>query len=288
LLDRSTGLRWQTGSGLEPALLAEAASACEALELAGSDDWRLPTVAELETLLDGSPDAAAGMVGLLALTGAEAGPHWALGPAGAVGAEWFVSYGGHGFTSYGLQTQAYKFRARCVRQEFPALNRTGPRFVQQPDGSVVDTWFSRTWQMPANAATARTHVQAVAWCKAQSGGYHLPSIGELRSVLNRRSATSPPFEPNVFAGLPDAMLWSASQAAAVPDAHLAVMDFLGPIFAQSNDTLGTAWCVRQACPAGYVALAVDATYTCAASTTAGRSCSFARLSEVVCAALVMF
>lgn len=50
--DLSTGLVWTRGPVASSATLPEAVRACEVLVLGGADDWRLPTVAELETLVD--------------------------------------------------------------------------------------------------------------------------------------------------------------------------------------------------------------------------------------------
>ena len=51
------GLVWATGTNGENVPWEDANAYCDTLELAGRDDWRLPTLAELETLHD---PAAAG------------------------------------------------------------------------------------------------------------------------------------------------------------------------------------------------------------------------------------
>ncbi|WP_044242871.1 Lcl C-terminal domain-containing protein [Chondromyces apiculatus] len=54
-LDRETGLRWERtfGTNAEVPTLAEAEARCAALPLAGGG-WRLPTIAELQTIVDES------------------------------------------------------------------------------------------------------------------------------------------------------------------------------------------------------------------------------------------
>jgi hypothetical protein len=49
--DRATYLTWQRGL-LAPLRWLDALAACEALTLGGFDDWRLPTLKELLTVID--------------------------------------------------------------------------------------------------------------------------------------------------------------------------------------------------------------------------------------------
>lgn len=80
--DRFTGLTWQrdraTGTDLE------ATAGCDALFLAGVTDWRLPTSAELATLVDFSvpPDFSSGVVRIdtLAFPTAVAADYWTSTP----------------------------------------------------------------------------------------------------------------------------------------------------------------------------------------------------------------
>lgn len=52
-------LLWQVGTNGENVPWDEAHEYCETLELAGFDDWRLPTLVELESLHDPSSDSGA-------------------------------------------------------------------------------------------------------------------------------------------------------------------------------------------------------------------------------------
>ncbi len=54
--DQRSGLAWQAAS-LVDVTWDEALAQCEALELAGRDDWRLPNIKELETLVDRNTNA---------------------------------------------------------------------------------------------------------------------------------------------------------------------------------------------------------------------------------------
>ena len=52
VLDTTTGLEWQASPFAESMKHADAVKACAELRLGGHDDWRLPTRAELLTLVD--------------------------------------------------------------------------------------------------------------------------------------------------------------------------------------------------------------------------------------------
>ena len=54
LIDNKTGLMWQDNSAAKYKMKdwQGALAFCEELHLAGHDDWRLPTVKELETVID--------------------------------------------------------------------------------------------------------------------------------------------------------------------------------------------------------------------------------------------
>jgi hypothetical protein len=58
--DPETGLTWQVNVASDYVNWSDAAAYCDGLELADRDDWRLPTISELRTLVRGCPETMTG------------------------------------------------------------------------------------------------------------------------------------------------------------------------------------------------------------------------------------
>src|SRR6185369_11151068 len=103
-LDAKTGLEWQRDiSDVAPMRWADALAYCEKLRLAGACDWRLPSVKELLTIVDGD-----------AFPDAPPEPHLTSTIVAASGdAEtWFVHFGTGAVARF---TDDVERRVRCVR-----------------------------------------------------------------------------------------------------------------------------------------------------------------------------
>jgi hypothetical protein len=112
--DAMTKLAWQTTS-LDDTLVSwqGALAYCEGLTHAGKDDWRLPSIKELATLVD---ESAAQAPVLYADLGGTATRYWSSSPAPTFGSERFsyaleVTFG----ASPSLKTSDAAAAARCVR-----------------------------------------------------------------------------------------------------------------------------------------------------------------------------
>ena len=108
--DASTGLIWQREASAEPMTWNDAKLACDALAL-GSGSWRLPSMSELQSLIDESKSDPAIDAAAFPATPSEG--FWAATPlAGSTTAAWFV-----GFLD-GIAYNAlleHPYRARCVK-----------------------------------------------------------------------------------------------------------------------------------------------------------------------------
>lgn len=108
--DNSTQLTWQLAASSERSTWSEASQACSMLDLQGTG-WRLPTMKELQTLVDETRAAPA--IDPEAFPDTPAEGFWAATPlAASGGAHWFVSFDA-GIAYNALDTHPYRYR--CVR-----------------------------------------------------------------------------------------------------------------------------------------------------------------------------
>jgi hypothetical protein len=111
-VDRRSALQWQAQppSGLT---WQEAAAGCEALQLAGHDDWRLPTLKELETLVDRSRDPGSDPFAYPAMVADTAlAEYWTSTPALSDYGFYAVLFGSAQYTN---RYRSGDRTARCVR-----------------------------------------------------------------------------------------------------------------------------------------------------------------------------
>ena len=110
-LDPKTGLMWASKDvSTERMTFAEAKRACDKFSCAGFDDWRLPTIAELETLRDLSRFDPAADPGL----GLKPNYYWSATPLASSPGDcaWLVGFGNGNVCSY---LQDYTAFVRAVR-----------------------------------------------------------------------------------------------------------------------------------------------------------------------------
>lgn len=79
------------------------------------------------------------------------------------------------------------------------------RFTINADGTVTDVKTSLTWQRAASAATY-TWTEALGHC---TGGWRLPSVRELKSIVDVRSV-DPAIDTTVFPNTPSDRFWSST------------------------------------------------------------------------------
>ena len=105
----------------------------------------------------------------------------------------------------------------CVASAAFAKAPVGRYAVDAASDTVHDTWSNLTWQRTVDAGTyawssTAASGSAQAYCQAlgqSGGGWRLPGITELETLLDRQES-SPPIDPTAFPATPTAAFWSAT------------------------------------------------------------------------------
>ena len=110
--DTVTGLMWQEPQAADKYAWADAICYCASLGLAGYNDWRLPTVIELVSIMD-ETIASGPTINMAAFPSTAGGWYWTSVPlAGGLGMAWLVGFQGSGTSNSGALTPSH---VRCVR-----------------------------------------------------------------------------------------------------------------------------------------------------------------------------
>lgn len=155
VMDLSTGLLWDKGGTIAPELMfPDAEIYCGGLLLGGHDDWRLPSIAELRTLIVGCPETESG--------GACTTDPDVCGPGS--GCPGCAASGGPGES--GLYIAAGVWSTPPSSAKF----WSGPKcasqlswFIYAHTAGLYPQW-AKTWEHPARAWCVRSGVECVPEC----------------------------------------------------------------------------------------------------------------------------
>ena len=226
VIDKNTGLMWQQGTVdingdgeinyNDEVTWDNAKDYCETLTYAGYDDWRLPTIFELTTIVNyGEYNPAIDE----SYFSSKSAYYWsATTNAYNTDSAWVVSfYYGNG---YDWHESYYDGYIRCVRGgvlkigSFKALTISG-------DNVVKDTATGLMWQQGTGDTNGDSHItyndklnwkKALSYCEnlsyAGCTDWRLPNIQELRSIV-KYNTYSPAIDTSYFSSEP-ASYWSAT------------------------------------------------------------------------------
>jgi len=190
--DAKTDLTW--ASEVLPSMnWSDALTACTAKTYASKKDWRLPTRAELLSLVSYSADSPA--TTMSKVTWPTDWTYWTAVPAAAAGKAWAVTFAaGHALP----QSKDSNARVRCVRGGWTSAQQaTVERFALTDGGlTVLDRATGLRWQQGVSAATFKPS-DAATWCSNNSAGlpgtgWHLPNVRELTALID--SAATPAWD----------------------------------------------------------------------------------------------
>jgi hypothetical protein len=207
--DNITGLMWQQDTAPGIYTWQQALYYSASLSLGSYDDWRLPTIRELSTIVDSSIPYPSPTINATYFTNTVADYYWSSTISvipGRTNYSWCVRF------TYGSVSDCDKdsFRyVRAVRGGQPTNN-----FIDNGDGTISDTSSGLMWQK-ATASGTYTWEQALNYCEnltLPAGGYsdwRLPNRNELQWIVDY-SKSYPAIDTTFF---PDTMVsnyWSST------------------------------------------------------------------------------
>ena len=227
--DNVTGLMWQQYTAPGTYTWQEALDYANNLSLGGYDDWRLPTILELSTLIDSSISGPGPTINTIFFY-AVASIYWSsTASADASDKAWLVLFNGGHVTNNG-KTNAYYVRA--VRGG--SSNNT---FFNNGDGTITDNSTGLIWER-STGSTTYTWEQAKTYCETLTLGgksWRLPTRNELQtlvdySIANPGPVINPTFFPNA------AHLYWSSTASALSSEYSWIVSFYAGDITYTNKT----------------------------------------------------
>ena len=213
----ATTMTWATATG--------SGTGCDALNsansaagYAGLTNWRLPSIRELETIINYStsnPAAfSAGFPGTVATI------HWSSFPYVPVDTNaWVVNFFS-GLVAYNSKTSP--FSVRCVSPG-PGYVAPAPVYADQGNGTVKDNATGLVWQKCSSGqtndascsgtATTANWTGALSYCNSLSlagRSWRLPNTNELKSIVDRSKASGAAIDLTSFPATVSDKYWSAS------------------------------------------------------------------------------
>ncbi|HQP34167.1 MAG TPA: DUF1566 domain-containing protein [Polyangiaceae bacterium] len=207
VVDSLTGLMWQQGASATTSKLTAAVTYCDQLDYAGETDWRLPTIAELQGLVDYS--GASPAIDSSAFPNTPANLWSSTITASEPTLAWTVSFGDGRLAVVSINSL---WPSRCVRG--PAAPPEGPARFQSTGGGglvILDQQTDLRWQM--SEAPAMTWQEALAYCEGLAYGgrddWRLPNINEVATLVSFAKK----WPASAFPGMSENRFWTSTTAA---------------------------------------------------------------------------
>jgi hypothetical protein len=260
--DETTGLMWmRCAAGLSGDDCSEGSASaytwqgaidyCDSLASAGHDDWRLPDIHELVSIVDFTKYDPA--IDTIAFSATPPDHYWSSSSsANNVSNAWNV-YFYFGYVSYGDKSGAYY--VRCVRGGPLVLGSLEPSVISG-DPIVKDATTGLMWQGCSagmsgescqGSVTTYPWQEAIDYCENLSwAGYsdwRLPEIHELISIVDYKKY-DPATNETAFPATPSDWFWSSSSYANNVSCAWLVYFHTGNVLFDDKSKTGFVRCVR--------------------------------------------
>ena len=206
VIDENFGLEWQQIIPTEHYYWEDAVKYCEELNYDGHDDWRLPTINELVSIVDRTNTSPAFNTTFFPNTPSSGLDFWSLSSTVSNTSSWVVSssVGSVGTSNY---SNGYNY-VRCVRGEIANDSASFNTLTRNGDEIITDSNTGLIWQKTYE--TEKTWGEALSYCEnltyAGYSDWKLPNINELRSLINYEE-TKPASD---FPDMPNEGFWSSN------------------------------------------------------------------------------
>jgi hypothetical protein len=248
--DNVTGLMWQKAIVAAASSLSWAAAKgyCPTVSTGGHNDWRLPAMIELVSLID--PSVAQVTIDSTYFPATPSGGYWASTPAlGQADRAFYVDFSTAAMGSIDVSTTDH---VRCVRTPAPAA-ATAERYTPGA-GTVLDNKTKLVWQEQGPGTQqflwdgARTYCAGVG-ATLGGTGWRLPTMKELLSLCDPsriNPAIDPDFSVAMFSIGSATFYWTSTPDAARSPAINAWAVFFsgGGAASEGKSTSGFVRCVR--------------------------------------------
>ena len=244
--DNITGLYWQIENDNTQRSWDDAWDYCQSRTIGigggpyyfSTTDWRLPSVAELISIVDYGINYPA--IDLIAFPGTNSSSYWAatISAEESVNAR-YVSF----INGYSERVpKSNTFYVRCVRG-LPARDSV---FKNNGNDTMTDLATGLTWQRQDDN-NEREWAAAHSYCQALSLGgktnWRVPNIKELQSIVDNR-ITDPAIDPNAFPGTNSSSYWSATTYSLNSGSAWFVAFRTGAVSSSSKSVSNYVRCVR--------------------------------------------
>jgi len=247
--DAQTGLLWQQGSASPGHGWGAAKAYCQDLVLGDGQksDWRLPTVAELQTLIDFTAPSPVIVSALVPTTVGDS--YWTAVPTTTSGQAWNIAFN-HG--QFGWASISTVFRVRCVSGVTETSVST--RYTPKSGGVILDNLTQLSWQRDGTASGSMTWNKAAAYCanvklgSPPAGGWRLPTAVELDGLLDR-SQQPVTIDQTAFPLVAAVWYWTSTPASGIADQFASAYFGAGQTGVAPAVDAYSALCVRGGCTA---------------------------------------